>query len=832
MGTDLLEQVELLRLGASRGVRATRKAELGQFMTPASVARLMASLLDGGEKHLRLLDAGAGVGSLFAAAVAELCGREVKPSSIVVSAFEVDPHLAAFLPDAVELCRAQCARVGVRFEGRVTQGDFLAAAVDALGGGFFSNVAAPRFNCAVLNPPYRKIRGDSKERLLLRRINVETSNVYTGFLAAAVRLLEPGGELVAITPRSFCNGSYFRGFRDFLLREMTIRHLHVFESRQQAFRDDEVLQENVILHATRRGEMDGKGDGSVTITSSSGPDDEFLLTREVAYAEVVRPRDPQAFIRIAADDLGRHVAERMAALRSSVADLGLTVSTGRVVDFRAREYLRDKPGAGTAPLIWPGHFERGYVAWPRAAHKKPQALVADPATADQLVPNEHYVLVRRFSAKEERRRVVAAVYDARRVAGQAVGFENHLNYFHRSGHGLDLPLARGLAAYLNSTLVDSYFRQFNGHTQVNATDLRSLGYPRTEQLAAIGQQIGDEFPDQAAVDALIAKELDMPEGGGLNPVLVRKKVEESLEVLGTLGLPRQQLNERSALTLLALLGLKADDPWSRASDPLCGITPMMDYFRDQYGKTYKPNTRETVRRQTVHQFLDAGLIVVNPDDPGRAVNSPKAVYQIEPSALKLLRAFGGKSWKKKLTTYLSSVETLKNKYARERQMARLPVSLAPGKNISLSPGGQNVLVKEIIDQFAPQFASPGQFVYVGDTDEKFAYFDEQLLSQLGVEVEKHGKMPDVIVHQTDKDWLLLIEAVTSHGPIDPNRRDELKRLFGGSRAGLVFVTAFLTRKAMIAYLDDISWETEVWVAENPTHLIHFDGKRFLGPYPE
>ena len=165
-------------------------------------------------------------------------------------------------------------------------------------------------------------------------------------------------------------------------------------------------------------------------------------------------------------------------------------------------------------------------------------------------------------------------------------------------------------------------------------------------------------------------------------------------------------------------------------------------------------------------------------------------------------------------------------------MARIPVTLAPGKEISLSPGGQNILVKEIIDQFAPRFTSPGKFLYVGDTDEKFAYFNEQGLAALGVRLEQHGMMPDVIVHYTEKDWLVLVEAVTSHGPIDPKRREELKRLFGQSTAGLVLVTAFLTRKAMVQYLDQISWETEVWVAESPTHMIHFNGKRFLGPYRE
>jgi hypothetical protein len=311
----------------------------------------------------------------------------------------------------------------------------------------------------------------------------------------------------------------------------------------------------------------------------------------------------------------------------------------------------------------------------------------------------------------------------------------------------------------------------------------------------------------------------------------RKRIAEALEILKTLGLPAAQQNERSALTLLALLALKADTPWSEASEPLRGITPMMEFFADYYEKRYKPNTRETVRRQTVHQFLEAGLIVANPDKPDRPVNSPKAVYRVETSALKLLRSYGTSKWERDLATWLASNQSLRDRYALERQMARVPVTTASGDVITLSPGGQNILVKEVIEQFASRFTPGGKLLYVGDTEDKFALFDDKELSQLGVVVEPHGKMPDVVIHYTAKGWLVLIEAVTSHGPIDGKRRDELRRLFAGSRAGLVLVTTFLSRKAMVGYIDQISWETEVWVADSPTHVIHFNGERFLGPYP-
>lgn len=591
-----------------------------------------------------------------------------------------------------------------------------------------------------------------------------------------------------------------------------------------------MLQENVIVRAVKRGRR-----ARVFITSSAGPEDELCLSRVVDADQVVVPGDGQAFIHISADDLGDQVAARMAALPATLADLRLSVSTGRVVDFRVREFLRDKPGPETAPLIWPSHFACGTIAWPKEGVRKPEAIALAERTRDQLVPNGPYVLVRRFSAKEERRRVVAAVCDPDRVPGPVVGFENHLNYIHRRGAGLDIELARGLAAFLNSTLVDAYFRQFNGHTQVNATDLRSLHCPAAERLRSLGAAVGrSTTAGQAELDALIEQEVfDMvAEPRGVDAIKAKRWIDEALEVLKALGLPRGQQNERSALTLLALLDLKPGTPWARARDPLRGIRPMMDFFAEQYGKRYAENTRESVRRLTVHQLLDAGLIVVNPDDPKQPTNSGQTVYQVERSALKLVRTFGRRDWEKNLRAYLVAVQPLVKRYARERQMQRMPLRLPSGKKIMLSPGGQNVLVAKIVTDFAEYFTPGGVPLYVGDTDEKFAHFDREGLASLGIDIEPHGKMPDVIIHYTDRNWLVVVEAVTSHGPINPKRRDELQRSLAGSRAGLICVTAFLTRRALVQWLGDISWETEVWVAESPTHMIHFNGERFLGPYPD
>ena len=310
----------------------------------------------------------------------------------------------------------------------------------------------------------------------------------------------------------------------------------------------------------------------------------------------------------------------------------------------------------------------------------------------------------------------------------------------------------------------------------------------------------------------------------------KDKIADAKQVLEELGMPRAQRNERSALCLLALLNLTEGKSWADAENPLVGITPMMEFTRDHYGRQYAPNTRETFRRQTMHQLVAAGIALYNPDDPARPVNSPKAVYQIEPDTLTLLRSFTTAAWNKNLAAYLANRQTLAARYAKEREMRKLPVKLATGETVRLSPGHHSELIKAIVEEFAPRFVPGGVLVYAGDTGDKRGYFDKDLLAKLGVVVDGHGRMPDVVLYYPEREWLLLVESVTSHGPVDGKRHEQLAELFAASTARLVYVTAFRSRSVMTRYLCDIAWETEVWCADAPSHLIHFDGERFLGPY--
>ena len=314
-------------------------------------------------------------------------------------------------------------------------------------------------------------------------------------------------------------------------------------------------------------------------------------------------------------------------------------------------------------------------------------------------------------------------------------------------------------------------------------------------------------------------------------VTKEKRIKEAITVLTQLGLPREQLNERTAICLLALLGMTPKTPWAKASNPMLGIRAILDVARGEFGRNYAENTRETVRDESIKPMVAAGLLLRNPDQPDRAVNSPKNCYQIDEHALSMLRAFGGKQWRVESAAYLSGSATLAARYANERDLQRIPVKTKDGKVLRLSAGAHSALIRDIVMEFAPRFVPGGELVYVGDTGVKWGYFDRALLESLGVQVTHHGQMPDAVIYYREKNWLILAEAVASSGPVDGRRHVELAKLFNGSSAGLVYVTAFPDRGTVLRkFLSVVAWETEVWCASDPTHLIHFNGVRFLGPY--
>ncbi|PAV98573.1 methyltransferase [Hafnia paralvei] len=823
----LLEQVDKIRIQANLKLDPDKKGALGQYFTSAPISLFMASLFSDIKGDIRLLDPGCGPGSLTAAFTSEAL-RRGSAKNIDLFAFDIEPTIVPYIQKTMKLCAEYSNSSGVTCASSFKECDYILTTAR-------NDKASPTYTHCIINPPYKKIATTSDHRYVLRKSGIEAVNLYAGFVALALQQLDHLGELVAIIPRSFCNGPYYLPFRNALFNDTAIKHIHIFDSRTHAFSEDSVLQENIIIHVIK-----GAIQSDVTITSSPMSDFSFddetqtvtasdMTIRKVPFESLVNKNDSDRFIHIAANNRDQCIIDRLSIFTTNLEQLGINVSTGPVVDFRLKSDLRQDIELGAVPLIYPIHLNNG-VQWPKVS-KKPNAIYVSEKSEPWLWKNkDHFVIVRRFSSKEEKRRIVATVYDGS-LPGDLIGFENKLNVFHIHKSGMSEQLAYGLAAFLNCTLLDKYYRLFGGHTQVNATDLRNMHYPSYESLCRIGLQLANDNLSQEKIDDVINKEVIQLTGNiEQNPLSAQEKIDQAIDILKQLGMPRAQLNERSALTFLALLNLHPEGNWQELERPLIGVTPIMDWCKIVYGKEYAPNTRETFRRQTLHQFVDGGLALYNPDQPDRAVNSPKACYQIAPELYDALSSYGTLHWDINISRWLEHQETLVERYAMEREMHMIPLTLDDGTEIHLSPGDHSQLIRDIVVEFGARFLPGAQVLYLGDTGAKEDFFRKSTLESLGVTVNRKGKLPDVVLYSPQRDWLVLIESVTSHGPVDSKRHGELAKLFKNARPGLVYVSAFPDKKTMAKFLSQISWETEIWIAESPTHMIHLNGDRFLGPH--
>jgi len=300
--------------------------------------------------------------------------------------------------------------------------------------------------------------------------------------------------------------------------------------------------------------------------------------------------------------------------------------------------------------------------------------------------------------------------------------------------------------------------------------------------------------------------------------------------LKALGLPRAQQNERSSLTLLALAGVGPKDAWKTASRSLLRTVDIMEFMRSRYKKDYAPNTRETIRRQTLHQFIEARVADLNPDDPSRPTNSGYNKYALSDAVLEVLKQYGTPGFRVTAKQFVEKHGALAEEYRKTRDLLKVPVTLPGGVRIHLSAGEHNRLQKAIVEEFAPRFPPGAVVLYVGDTALKHVVLEAEELARLSIRVTEHEKLPDVIMYSAKDRWLFLVEAVTSHGPMTPLRLRQLRDMLQNTTAGLIYITAFLSREDFKRYASEIAWETEVWIADDPDHLIHFDGRRFLGPY--
>jgi type II restriction enzyme len=307
------------------------------------------------------------------------------------------------------------------------------------------------------------------------------------------------------------------------------------------------------------------------------------------------------------------------------------------------------------------------------------------------------------------------------------------------------------------------------------------------------------------------------------------KIEEAKEILKAMGLPQNQQNEISALTLLTLCGVAPDDEWSQARKQSLGVKKIMTFMKEKYRKSYAENTRESVRKNVLHHFLQAGIAVYNPDDPNLPTNSPLAHYAITKAALSTIVTYGTSQWENAVKQFISQQGALIEIYRKARDAKLIPVELADGKILTLSPGKHNELQVAVIKEFAPRFAPGAKLLYLGDTANKKLYLDEDGLKLINIAITDHDKLPDILLYDSNRNWLFLIEVVTSHGPMTPKRIIQLEKMLVNCSCGKIYITAFLDFGEFRKHLKSIAWETEVWIAEIPDHMIHYNGDKFLGP---
>jgi len=482
----------------------TERKRQGHFGTPTVIAEFMAGMfseLASGSGDIRVLDAGAGVGVL-SAAVCQAFAKSNSQGKLHVELWENDPKLLPILKATMNECQEALGELERQMTYEVQSGDFILANTQK---DLFSVGPEPSFHWAILNPPYFKLRKDSAHAQVMSHVVHGQPNIYALFMALATDFLLPQGELVAITPRSYFNGPYFKRFRKWFFDRMALRKVHVFESRTEAFKSDSVLQENVIIHAQKGGKP-----APVALSSSSGRDLTDVSLQTLPYDKIVDQSSNDRIIRVASDSFENDIVDAMDSLPHRFRELGYEVSTGPVVTFRATEFLRNERSSETAPLLWM-HNVRPFITQFPPKNGKPGHILQSERSKKLLLPSKNYVLLKRFTSKEERRRLIAGIYRPADSYSEWVGLENHVNYVYRKDVELRVPEVYGLAAFFNTAFVDRYFRAISGNTQVNATEMRVMPVPEVETLCEIGEQVMQmESRNPEEIESVVGKYLGLP----------------------------------------------------------------------------------------------------------------------------------------------------------------------------------------------------------------------------------------------------------------------------------------------------------------------------------
>lgn len=499
----LLTSVVARTRGYISQVALSDRKAIAQVFTPLPIAQFMAARVCEIGERFHFIDAGSGVGMLTAA-MCERIAPMPKPRSVHAELYEVDPAVRPAAQATMLECQSFLAEHGHDLSITLHDEDFvLRRPTTSL---FSPSPQTEYADVVLMNPPYSKLSKDSPQARAFAEIVHGQPNVYALFMAAAVELLRPGGELIAITPRSFCNGLYFREFRRWLLSRMSLRHIHLFESRRATFKDSDVLQESIITVAAKQ----TKQSPNVLVSCSHGANLEESEATPRSVSSIIHDPCGACVIRFPASPMDLGVIRVVESWSATFAERGLRISTGPVVAFRATKYLLNTMDEGDAIPLFSIHNVRPFATvWPVAKGTKPVGFRATPASAALLIPARNYVFLRRFSAKEEDRRLTASPYiptEAEKL--RPVALENHLNYVTHQERELTSAEVHGLVAVFNSALLDRYFRILSGNTQVNATEIRAIPFPELTAIAEIGERVGSNVgADRAQIDNTVMEVL-------------------------------------------------------------------------------------------------------------------------------------------------------------------------------------------------------------------------------------------------------------------------------------------------------------------------------------
>jgi adenine-specific DNA-methyltransferase len=848
----LVNQLYDTTISYSKEVSKISRKKIGQFFTPPSVAKYMASLMDYKKSSIRILEPGAGTLMLTGALCDEIIlNKFIK--TIHVDLFETDEKIIPLLRRNMEMIKKTMEDNEKHLTYTIIQENFI------LYHEFFwkdiDEIGIEPYDLAICNPPYKKIGKNDEEAIVMSSIVYGQPNIYFLFMALSAKLLKDDGQLIFITPRSFTSGAYFKKFREYFLNTVRLTNLHLFHSREDVFDSDSVLQEAIILKAVKS----TKNTKSILISASENMHMDKNVVHKVPYDTVLSMQSENLFIMIPTSEEEIKLLNSIKRWKYNLLDLGFQLKTGPVVDFRAKEYLKEEIERYAVPLIWANNFSDYKIKHPDYNSKNPQYIMNLPTSQSLLLKSKDFIIVKRFTSKEEKRRIQCALYLEEQFTEQWVGIENHLNYVTKLNGEITKEELYGLFALLNSTMVDTYYRILNGSTQVNATEANAIPLPNLKTVVEIGKGLinmdslstdtcdtiiketignndvltnSDTQGDKRMVKVTIVKK-EIPKKEKNPKIEVTGKLKEANEILNALGFPqpKSKRSYRNEYVLLSLAGLKEDDEWAEASINSLRTKDMMDFMEKNYGKKYAANSREDIRKSSVKPLVNAAIAENNADDNERATNSGDYSYQLTKEALDLIKTYGNSKWDVNFKNWLANHETLRDRYEQKREMVKIPVRVN-GKELKFSPGKHNQLQKAIIEEFAPRFAQGSEILYVGDTAKRDLVKNREKLLELGVKITDHDKLPDVVLYMEDKNWLFFVEAVTSVGPVSKQRMDEINAMLDKCTCGIIYVTAFLdmsSKNGFKKFIDEIAWETEVWVADNPDHMIHLNGDRFMGP---